>query len=299
MRYCIISPFLQINNFSLQLDNLRFFLLVLTTILIAAAGYVINDYFDVRTDRINKPDKVIIDSGIHRRSAIFLHSILSVTGILTGIYLSLYIKVLPLSFIFIFCSGLLWFYSTTYKKQLLIGNLLVSFMIGGVPLLVALFEIPLLNRVYGDIMLQNNSNFNYIFFWITGFASFAFLTNFIREVIKDTEDFEGDNASGMITIPIFLGIKYSKIILSALIIFCILALILVLRFIMFSGKTIDYISGVYFVLLLIIPFFLLLFKIIYAKSKNDYHYASTLLKFIMLSGILYSFVVRYIVLFQI
>ena len=75
MRYCIISPFLQINNFSLQLDNLRFFLLVLTTILIAAAGYVINDYFDVRTDRINKPDKVIIDSGIHRRSAIFLHSI--------------------------------------------------------------------------------------------------------------------------------------------------------------------------------------------------------------------------------
>ncbi len=299
MRYCIISPFLKINNFSLQLDSFHFFLLVLTTILIASAGYVINDYFDVRTDRINKPEKVVIDSGVHRRSAILLHSVLSISGIIIGTYVSFYIKVLPLSFLFIFCSGLLWFYSTTYKRQLLIGNLIVSFMTGGVPLLVAIYEIPLLNRTYGSIMLHNSTNFNYIFFWILGFAFFAFLTNFIREIIKDTEDLEGDNAYGMSTIPIYLGIRYTKLILLTLIIFCLTALIWLLHFIMFSGESVDYITAVYFIILLIIPLIVLLFIIIFAKNKYHYHNASTLMKFIMLFGIMYSIIVRYIVLFKI
>jgi 4-hydroxybenzoate polyprenyltransferase len=299
MRYLIIKPFLGLNGFSLQLDGFHFFLLVLTTVLIAAAGYIINDYFDVRTDRINKPDKVVIDKTIPRRYAIGLHTGLSITGILIGTYLSWHVGVLPLSLLFMFCSGMLWFYSTTYKRQLLIGNLVVSFMTGGVPLLVAIYEIPLLNKEYGEIMIRNQVSFNYIFFWIAGFSFFAFLTNFIREIIKDTEDFEGDNAYGMNTIPIYFGIKYTRVILVTLIIFCIVSLLLLMRHIIYSTDRIDYYTALYFSLALVLPFFILLIRIINAKNKTDYHNASSLLKFIMLAGIMYAFVVRYIVLYQI
>ena len=299
MRFLIIQPFLKLNGFSLQLSEFHFFLLVLTTILIAAAGYIINDYFDVKTDRINKPERVIIDSAFSRRSAIALHTAFSIVGIVLGIYLSWHVGVLALSLIFMICSGMLWFYSTTYKRQFLIGNLVVSAMTGGVPLLVALYEIPLLNKYYGEIMLSNQVNFNYIFFWIAGFSFFAFLTNFMREIIKDTEDYEGDITYGMNTIPISLGKRMTKLILVSLIIFNIIALLLLLRFIIFSGDKVDYYTTVYFILVLIVPFLILLIKIIRAENKDHYHSASSLLKFIMVAGLLYAFLVRYIVLYQV
>lgn len=267
--------------------------------LIAAAGYIINDYFDIRTDKINKPERVIIGNHISRRIAIALHIGLSLTGILIGIYLSYFIRILPLSLIFIICTGALWFYSTTYKKQFLIGNLVVSLMIGGVPLLVAIYEIPLLNKAYGELMIQNNANFNYIFYWIGGFSFFAFYTNFIREIIKDTEDFKGDQIYGMNTLPIFLGIKRTNIVLGILILSLLLMLTAVMRFIVFSGDKKDIISAVYFVFLLIVPLSILLFMILMANSKKDYKNASILMKLIMLAGILYSLLVCYIVTFQI
>ena len=299
MRFCIIKPFLQLNGFHLQLDDFHFFLLVLTTMLIASAGYVINDYFDIRTDRINKPDRVIIDSAISRRQAIALQTALSLSGIAIAIYLSWHVGVLPLALLFVLCSGVLWFYSTTYKRQLLIGNFVVSVMTGGVPLLVALYEIPLLNKAYGDIMIQNHVNFNYRFLWIVGFSFFAFLTNFIREIIKDAEDFEGDSAYGMNTVPIYFGIGVTKSILAVLISVSIILLKLIMRFIVLSGEKIDLITSGYFIFLLIVPFSILLYMVITASSKKDYHNASVLIKFIMLAGILYSCVVRYIVIYQI
>ena len=150
MRYCIIEPFLKINSFSLQLSNFHFFLLVISTILIAAAGYVINDYFDTRTDRLNRPNEVVIDKEIPRRYAILLHLIMNFIGVGIGIYLSFYIKVPGLSIVFIVTAGLLWFYSTDYKRQFLIGNILVSIMTAAVPILVILYEMPLLWQKCGD-----------------------------------------------------------------------------------------------------------------------------------------------------
>jgi 4-hydroxybenzoate polyprenyltransferase len=299
MRFFIIKPFLTLNGFSLQLNDFHFFLLVLTSILIAASGYVINDYFDVKTDRINKPDRVFIDKLISRGHAIGLHIILNFTGIAIGIYLSWYINVLALSLLFMICSGLLWFYSTSYKKQFLIGNLLISLLTGGVPLLVALYEIPLLNKAYGDFMIQNNASFNYIFFWIAGFSFFAFLTNFIREIIKDTEDFEGDSAGGMKTIPIVLGINTTKTILIALLGMGLIMIIILMSFISMSGEKTDYYTLLYFITVLIIPIGFLIYNVWKANDKHDYQSASTLLKFIMIGGVLYSAVVRYIVLYTI
>ncbi len=300
MRYCIIYPFLKINNFELQLNGFHFLLLVISTVLIAAAGYVINDYFDTGTDRVNRPGEVVIDRGIQRRQAMLLHFILNFTGIVLGIYLSFYIGVSQLALIFVLASGLLWFYSTNYKRQFLVGNLVVSVMTGIVPLMVILFEMPLLNKKYGLIMISHQANFNYIFFWIMAFSFFAFLTTLLREIIKDAEDFEGDSAFGMNTLPIIIGRKNTKIVIVSVILVCLSLLTgIFIRFLLYRGISLDYITGGYFLLFLVIPFFLLLYKIIIAQTRNDFHVASQITKLIMLAGILYSFVVQYIVLNQI
>lgn len=298
MRYLIMEPLLPSASFSLQFSNLHFFLLVLSTLFIAAAGYIINDYFDTRTDRINKPDKVVVGVSVNRRTAMTLHTIFNVIGVGIGIYLSIHIGIISLSFIFFLAAGLLWFYSTNYKRQFLIGNLTVSFLTAMVPLIVVLFEIPMLNKEYGTIMLQYNSSFNYIFIWVAGFSIFAFLTTLIREIIKDTEDFEGDAAYGMKTLPIVAGIRLTKTILGLLITGTVFLLIFILvKFIMFSGERTDYISLTYFGAFLIIPFFILLTLILIAREKADYHRASLLIKLIMLFGVMYSLVVYYLIKF--
>ncbi len=298
MRYLIMEPLLPSASFSLQFSNLHFFLLVLSTLFIAAAGYIINDYFDTRTDRINKPDKVVVGVSVNRRTAMTLHTIFNVIGVGIGIYLSIHIGIISLSFIFFLAAGLLWFYSTNYKRQFLIGNLTVSFLTAMVPLIVVLFEIPMLNKEYGTIMLQYSSSFNYIFIWVAGFSIFAFLTTLIREIIKDTEDFEGDAAYGMKTLPIVAGISLTKTILGLLITGTVFLLSFILvKFIMFSGERTDYISLTYFAAFLIIPFVILLTLILIAREKADYHRASLLIKLIMLFGVMYSFVVYYLIKF--
>lgn len=296
MRYCIIDPFLEINNFNLQLGEGYFLLLILATVSIAAAGYVINDYFDTGTDRLNRPGKVVIDHDVPRRSAMLIHMVLTFIGIAAGVYLSFYIKVPGLALIFILASGLLWFYSTHYKRQFLIGNIVVSIMTGIVPLLVILYEMPLLNKEYGLIMIKHQANFNYIFFWIMAFSFFAFLTTLLREIIKDAEDFEGDSAFGMNTLPVVAGMKNTRIVIISLILICLILLLVVFfRFLLYRGNSPDYFTISYFIFLLFLPFILLLIRIITAREKSAFHQASQLTKIIMLSGILYSFVVRYFV----
>ena len=299
MRYLIMEPLLPNSDFQLQFGNLQFFLLVLSTVFIAGAGYIINDYFDTRTDMINKPARVVVGVEVGRRQAMILHAMLNIIGVGIGIYLAFYIKLPALSLVFMLATGLLWFYSTTYKRQFLVGNLSVSFLTGLVPMMVVLFEIPLLNRAYGEQMLLHNASFNYIFAWVAGFSFFAFLSTLIRELIKDAEDFEGDSAYGMKTVPIVLGSGWTKLIMVGLIVFTMALLIFVLwRFILFSVNPADYLSLAYFLVLLIMPFGLLTVIVIRAEEKRDYHRASTLIKLIMLLGILYSVMVFFLVNFK-
>ncbi len=299
MRYLLMEPLLPSGTFTLQFGKVQFFLLVLSTILIAAAGYIINDYFDTQTDMINKPARVVVGVRISRRVAMTMHALLNIIGVGLGIYLSFYIKLPALSLVFITATGLLWFYSTNYKRQFLVGNLSVAFLTGLVPLMVVLFEIPLLNREYGQVMLRYDANFNYIFAWIGGFSFFAFLTTLIREVIKDAEDFKGDMASGMKTIPIILGTRWTKVVIIGLIgLTLFMLLFLLVKHILFSVSPADYYSLVYFGLLLILPLMGLIIQVLIAKDRKGFRKASTLIKWIMLSGILYSVLVFYLVTFK-
>src|SRR3990172_8984115 len=190
MRLCIIRPMLQINGFELQFSGFNFFLLVLSTTMIAGAGYIINDYFDTKVDRRNDPSMVIVGKSIKRRVAMISHIIISTIAIAIGFFIAWRVGIIWLGYINAVCAGILWFYSTTYKHRPLLGNMIIAVLAALVPLIVGLYEIPLLNKEY------SGTNFNHIFVWIAGFSFFAFLTTLIREIIKDLEDIEGDSDCG-------------------------------------------------------------------------------------------------------
>ena len=302
MRWCLIHPILQhltavqngelirIPSLDLQFSEFNFFLLVLSTVFLTAAGYVINDYFDTKTDLLNHPGKVIVGKVIPRRVAMASHIMFNILGIGIGAYIAFLVKMPFLVFIYIIVTGLLWFYSTTYKRQFLVGNLIVSVLTALVPLMVILFEIPLLNRSYGQVLLDYSTNLNIVVAWVAGFSFFAFITTLTREIIKDIEDFEGDNAYGRKTLPIVLGVTYSKWVVIGLNIATVAALIFVyFRYLQ------DNITLVYMTITLFVPYILLTIKVYKADSKSDYHFASNLSKLIMLAGIVYSVVVYYII----
>jgi len=290
MRYAIIEPILKINNFELQLSNFNFFILVFATVLLTAAGYVINDYFDTKTDTINRPKKVVVGRKIGRRTAMAIHVVFNIVGIIAGFYISYKIGLYQLGFIFFLITGILWYYSTTYKRQFLIGNLIVAILTGLVPLMVILFEMPVLNKEYSEILIENNTNFNSIFFWIAGFSFFAFITTLIREIVKDMQDFEGDSAFGRNTLPIILGVFYTKVVVALLIAITIAALIIVyIKFLIGSDLSLWYL-----IIGEIIPLVFIFVKLILSKTKKDYGLISNILKIIMLIGILYSLVAAYI-----
>jgi len=290
MRWSVISPILGLYDINLQVSELAFLCLVVSTMVIAAAGYVINDYHDVRADRINQPGRVVIDYQVSRRMAMLMHLILNTIGVVLGILFSLYYRVPWMILIFAGSPVLLWYYTVRLKHKLLIGNLVISFLTGTVPLLVILFEYPLLARKYADYPAFSSQGLQALLVWIAAFGFFAFMTNLIREIIKDAEDYEGDKESGSITIPIRIGFKSTNLIVFGL-------SILTLAFLgyFFIVHLTDKISLAYYLILLVIPFLFLAFRVLNARLPKDYHFLSQLTKIIMLLGLLYAPVVHYII----
>ena len=296
MRIFIVRPILAINGFEPQLDQLHFFLLVFSSMAITAAGYVINDYFDMKTDLLNRPSTVIVGKKISRRGAMILHILLNSAGVLTGIYISFHAGLAPFGIAYLAAAGLLWFYSTTYKRQFLKGNLIVAIFTAVVPFVVVVFEVPQLNETYREILIANDLDFKNLLAWVGGFSFFAFLSTLIREIIKDIEDFEGDAAYGRNTLPIVLGIKATKVVVIVLALFMIFSLVYtyVTYLIRNPEGGIDLLSLIWFGAMLVLPFTYLIFRLISAKDQKGYHFCSNLTKIIMLAGILYS-VIFYII----
>jgi 4-hydroxybenzoate polyprenyltransferase len=287
IRYCVILPLLGHGNMTLQLSGGLFAWLVVATVFTTAGGYVINDYFDRKIDRVNKPGSVIVGKLIFPRHAMAYHLFFSISGALIGTWVSYLSGVLFLSLVFFMVSGLLWFYSTTYKKELLLGNIIVAMLTALVPFIVLLYEMPLLARNYGSMA---SPIVRYLMIWVLGFSLFAFLLNLIREIIKDAEDMEGDRAFGKRTIPVVWGLKATQWITSILLLAS--ALLLMLAWYFFIP---DKITLIYFILLLIIPIFVVIGTVIKRSSSGSYHLASILLKFIMISGLIYMITVNFII----
>ncbi len=298
IRHAIICPILRVNNFELQLGHFDFFILVLATVLTTAAGYVINDYFDTRTDLVNRPSRVLVGKTINRRTAIMLHWAFSFTGILFGFYAAFRAGFLLLGFLFIIVFLLLWFYSTTLKRQVIVGNIVVSVLVGMVPLVVLIFEIPALIRGIDSEFSFRYANINYMIAWTGFFAFFAFLLSLIREIIKDIEDFEGDRAFGRKTLPVVVGVTFTRLVVAGLIVLTLVSLGYIYIIYLLTGLygDTDLITFFYFLILIALPLLVLFYRILTATDKSDFIYAKNLSKVIMLAGIMYAFLVRFIIL---
>ena len=294
MRYAIVQPILVIYGLSLEFPFVYFNLIALSILLIAAAGYMINDYFDVKIDTINRPDKVIVDKFFSANAVFYAYIILNLMALIITGYISYRTNHLKLFAIYPVTIGALWFYSTIYKKQLLIGNIIVGLVTAIVPILPALYEIPFVNAKYRDYLMQTNLDIKIILAWTGSFAFFAFFINILREIIKDAEDFEGDNSVFRNTLPIVLGMRITKLIIYIIISIVILALgILYDLFLRVNDDgTIDFITLLYFLVLIIIPLLITAVIIFKAKTPKMYSKAALIVKCIIITGIAYSIVVR-------
>lgn len=237
---------------SILLDK-EMFLLVCSTAFIAMAGYVINDYYDVKIDSINRPRRIVIDRFLTRRQAIMLHLILNFSGILFGYLVDWRIAIVNFGAAF-----LLWIYSNLFKRIALVGNILVSALTALSVYVVAIF-------VQGNYLL------------ILTYAVFAFFISLVREIIKDMEDLKGDSTFGCKTLPVLFGIKKTK---------NILYIILSCFFIILSAMGyILKIEPLYFIIIIFIPLFYLSYLLLRADKRKDFTFLSILCKMIMLGGI--------------
>ena len=271
----------------LQFPWYDFMLLVTATVFITAGGYVINDYFDIKTDLINK-GKVIVGTKIPRRQAMMWHNIFNIAGVSTGFYISWEAGYIWLGALFLIVSGLLYFYSASYKRQFLIVNIIVAILTAMVPLLVVFYEWPALYKYY-TINAITLPKINFIFYWVGGFALFAFLTTLTREIIKDIEDFEGDVAYGRNTVPVVIGVISAKIVSLILIIITVALLYLTWYFFINDTITLIYLSAA-----IVLPLLCVLYKVVISHNRKQLHSTSNLMKIVMLTGILYSVVVKVI-----
>ena len=257
--------------------------LVVASVLIAAAGYIINDYFDMNIDSINKPGRLVIDKIIKRRWAIVLHILMSGIGVLISFYISFEFHYWWLGFANLLCTFLLFGYSITLKRKLLIGNILISGLTAWVIMVVFFCYIGSFVSVSVFTPLHFPPFSNSLTRIAMLYSGFAFIISLIREVIKDMEDIEGDTRFGCKTMPIVWGIPASKVFAGVWII----VLIVVLGVVQFYVLRFDWWwSAAYCLVLIVAPLLWILFKLYKAQVPKDYRVLSAAVKLVMFTGIM-------------
>jgi 4-hydroxybenzoate polyprenyltransferase len=281
--YCIIQPSLPADYYLLThtLTPYLFPFIIAASLFIAAGGYIINDYFDINIDRVNKPSKMVIEKTIHRRGAILLHLIITTIGVGFSFYVGIKTTLIIL-FANIISTFLLWFYSTTFKKKLLSGNIIISALTAWT-ILVLYFATNTTIARTATFNVDIKLSFNHIYKLAVLYGGFAFIISLIREVVKDMEDIEGDAKYKCNTMPIAWGIPASKVFVGVWIIVLVSALAIIQFYVLQFGW---WISSVYCFLLIILPLLWVIRNLYLAQNAADYHRVSTVIKFIMLAGIL-------------
>ena len=250
-----------------------FIFLVLASVFIAAAGYIINDYFDLNIDKVNKPDKIIIERVISRRSAILWHALLSLAGLALTAIVARHIGVWWLLFANAATVIGLWFYSTTYKKTTLIGNTLISILTAWVIVVIYFFNKDEHSGIVNAKLLRLTALY----------SGFAFIISLIREVIKDMEDVEGDRRYGCKTMPILWGMNAAKIFAAVWLSVITIAIAAVQFYVIqFSW----WFSAAYCIVFVLMPLLWIFKNLFIATTPAHYHKLSLAVKLVMLAGIL-------------
>lgn len=263
----------------------KLLLLVLATVFITAAGYIINDYFDIRIDAINRPDTLLVSNKISRHQALVWHSVLSILGISIYVLLAWMLRFWPLAFLGVLSTVLLWFYSTHFKKMPILGNVVVALLASISIFQIVLFEPHLWAYSIKPWFLSDRIN---PFWLLFGISVFAFLLNWMREIVKDMEDIEGDANENCRTYPIIYGLKaaarfvnYLGVVLVVGLLFASIAFALQENWIVFICILFPAIHC------------LCLMRILPQKATTrHYHLVSRHLKLIMIEGLVLIFLIN-------
>ena len=266
-------------------DLTRFVLLVLASLFIAAAGYIINDYFDIDIDEVNKPQKMIVDKLISRRWAIAWHFMLSGAGIILTTLALPFAQKWYLIIANILCVALLWIYSTNFKKSLLTGNIVISLLTAWTILVIFFSKVDLADA-FGTENINQSKFFRLTFLY----AGFAFIISLIREAIKDMEDMRGDSKYNCRTMPIVWGVNATKVYVAVWLV-VLMAVLVILQVYVLQFKW--WLAVAYSVPAIIFPLLIILVKLRKSVSTKDFHQLSTITKLVMLTGILSMFFFYY------
>lgn len=287
MEKWVAVPILDKAAFGEQLPWYLLLLIMLATVGIAAGGYVINDYFDVKIDRINRPDEVVVTRSVSKPAAMRMSIGLSSFGAICGLIVAALLHSLTIAIIFILIPGLLWFYSSSYKRLFMVGNLIIALLAGVTPMIVAMANVAILQLRYETIIPFTTLPHD-LYAWLGGFALFAFLLTWIREIVKDLQDQMGDRELECHSMPVVWGEKWTKIFVTGLIV-ATLAIIghLWYHVLPFSISWTT-LSTRYIALGIVIPLLCTLWLLWAAKIPSDYKNCQQVVKFTMLIGMLYS-----------
>jgi 4-hydroxybenzoate polyprenyltransferase len=279
---CIVAPRFDAANpmHSWFLNGYLLAWLSVASVLIAAAGYIINDYFDLNIDQVNKPESIIVQRIIKRRWAIVWHMGLSLAGLAITFLLSWKIGNWIIGPANLGCILLLLFYSSTFKKKFLIGNVIISLLTAWVVFVLYVAELDI--AVFAG-NLQYHAAMTKIFKLAVLYGGFAFVISLVREVVKDMEDVPGDEKFGCRTMPIVWGIPSSKVFAGVWLVVLILAVLVLFVYALLLGW---WIAAVYVLLLVVLPLLQVLRKLYRAAGPPDFHKVSGLIKLAMLTGIL-------------
>lgn len=277
--------FLNYQNIPLALNDWQYFILVFATVMIAAGGYIINNIFDQATDNINKPYQVVVGKNISETNAYNWYFACTVLGVGAGFYLSNVIERPGFAAIFIIISATLYLYATSLKQMLLIGNFVVASLLAFSVLIIGVFDLlPAINPGNKVVMAE-------LFSILLDYALFAFIINFIREIVKDLEDVNGDYNQGMNTLPIAFGIKRTS---KLIFILSLIPLVMVIFYIKKYFFEFDlYIATLYALISIVAPLIYFAVKMAEAKNSKDFKHLSTVLKLVILFGLFSITVVTY------
>jgi 4-hydroxybenzoate polyprenyltransferase len=287
---CVILPLKSLTGATLLLNPLNFLCIALATVLIAAAGYIINDYFDIKIDIINRPEKVILEKKIPLKQAILMHSFLNVVGLLLALFVALQAHHWPWVFFQLTCTVLLWFYSTHFKRMFMSGNVIVALLTAFTIIVLIWYEPVLRSYATQSAMIDMNGQRMPNPFWVLMiYTFFAFMLTWMREIVKDMEDFKGDAEQGCVTMPIKWGLQKSQWFAQGLGIIAIIPLINGAYKLITAGW---WMLGSYAMLALVLPLIAWIYNLKKEATTQHYAKASKHIKIIMVLGI-FSLVIYY------
>lgn len=289
MQFVFKYGFIDFQGIPQAMNHWQYALLVFSTVCIAAGGYLINNILDKGTDEINKPENVVIGNGISENMGYNIYIALNIVGVGLGFYIANIVGKPNFAAVFIIIAATLYVYANGLKQSLLIGNFIVAILLSLSILIIPIFGLlPV-------ILPENQVGMGIIFKILIDYAVFAFVINFIREIVKDLEDVNGDYNHGMNTLPIALGVARTVKIVFGLSFIPIGFIIYYINENLFSNDL--YYASAYGLLLILAPLLYFTVKIFTAKNQKHFHHLSNVLKIVIFFGILSIAVINWNILY--